>query len=188
MKRLVSLLAFFAFVFTFATAQELEGGRYKGFLDAIFGLNKIEAGPGLRENSIGLTTSHGYQINPYLYTGAGVGMHYYSKGDGIVGLPLFANIRANLCTGAVTPFIDAKVGYSPMKKVRGLYFSPSFGLRMGVDGNGAANLTIGYTMQKRKLGEVWDYVVTPNGLVLTDNQNFFASAIQGFYVSIGFDF
>ena len=188
MKRIVSVLVLVTFMFTFASAQELEGGRYKGFVDAFFGLNKIEAQSGLKENSIGLTTSHGYQINPYLYTGAGIGMHYYSKGDGIVGLPLFANFRANLGTGAVTPFVDVKVGYSPMKKVRGLYFSPSIGLRMGVEGNGAANLTIGYTMQKRKLGEVWDYVITPNGLVLLDNQSFFASAIQGFYVSIGFDF
>ena len=78
MKRLVSLLVLSAFVFTFVSAQELEGGRYRGFVDAIFGLNKIEAQLGLKENSIGLTTSHGYQINPYLYTGAGIGLHYYN--------------------------------------------------------------------------------------------------------------
>ena len=40
MRKFLTILTLLTF--SFANAQELEGGRYKGFLDATFGLNKIK--------------------------------------------------------------------------------------------------------------------------------------------------
>jgi hypothetical protein len=97
----------------------------------------------------GITTSQGYQINPYIYVGAGLGVHLYSMDnfETSVALPIFANFRANFTKTKVSPFFDAKIGYSVVD-LKGLYLSPSLGVRIGLSNNLGLNIKVGYSAQK----------------------------------------
>lgn len=114
---------------------------YKGFIDFgyTFDLSDYDAA------KIEFMTSHGYQFSPYFYLGAGIGLHYYT-GIEDISVPLFANVRANMMTGNVTPFVDGKIGYS-LGEVDGFYFSPSLGCRIAVAERTGINLSLGYVMQ-----------------------------------------
>ena len=80
----------------------------------------------------GLTTSQGYQINPYIYVGAGFGVHIYTKDnfETSLALPIFTNFRANFTKTKVSPFFDAKIGYS-IVDLKGWFLSPSIGVGAG---------------------------------------------------------
>ncbi len=96
----------------------------------------------------GVTTSHGYQINPTFFVGAGVGVERCGKvGKWVV--PLFIQGRIDMKFGKFSPFGDLRLGTNVGNGI-GAYFSPSIGYRfnwgrkMGV--NIGAGLTLaGYT-------------------------------------------
>ncbi len=123
---------------------------YRGFVD----LNWI-GGVGTTSgvDCIGLLTSHGCQISPYLYTGLGIGFNYFYNGTA-VNMPIFANVRTDLLQNSISPFVDIKVGYSVFD-AEGFHFSPSVGCRFKVR-DIAVNLGVGYTLQKFKFG-IYDY-------------------------------
>jgi small nuclear ribonucleoprotein (snRNP)-like protein len=108
---------------------------YKGFFDVGYTMKM----GGLSSSRIEITTSHGYQITPSLFIGAGLGVNLYSDGfyknsiyvnDSIGGpkdvmnksadslnlsaaLPIFADIRYNFITeGQIIPFAGLKAGYT----------------------------------------------------------------------------
>lgn len=62
-------------------------------------------------------------------------------------IPFFANVRFNLGSARVTPYIDAKLGYA-VGDMQGLYVSPSVGVRIGIRGKFAINVATGYTGQQ----------------------------------------
>lgn len=115
---------------------------YRGYIDlgytlgtGIFALDRIE-----------LTTSHGYQIIPYLYVGAGAGVSYYLDYDSFA-LPIFANVRAYILDNSISPYVDLKIGYSVLD-LKGFYMNPSIGCKVY-----AFNVSAGYALQKQK---EWD--------------------------------
>ena len=129
---------------------------YRGFVDAVW---TIGVGDAAGADRIGLLTSHGYQIMPQLYVGAGVGINYYYNGTA-VNMPVFANIRTDILPHSVTPYIDLKGGYS-FFEAKGLYLSPSVGCRFRIGDRLALNAGVGYTLQKCELWlydgyEYWD--------------------------------
>lgn len=130
-------------------AQSLNGNSYKGYAD--FSLSPGNDGVYYKVNTMGyaLTTSQGYQINPYIYLGAGLGVHLYSMDnfETSVALPIFANFRVNFTKTKVSPFFDAKIGYSVVD-LKGLYLSPSLGVRIGLSDNLGLNIKVGYSAQK----------------------------------------
>lgn len=130
-------------------AQSLKGNSYKGYAD--FSLSPGNDGVYYKVNTMGyaLTTSQGYQINPYIYLGAGLGVHLYSMDnlETSVALPIFANFRVNFTKTKVSPFFDAKIGYSVVD-LKGLYLSPSLGVRIGLSDNLGLNIKVGYSAQK----------------------------------------
>ena len=130
-------------------AQSLKGNSYKGYVD--FSLSPGNDGVYYKVNTMGyaLTTSQGYQINPYIYLGAGLGVHLYSMDnfETSVALPIFANFRANFTKTKVSPFFDAKIGYSVVD-LKGVYLSPSLGVRIGLSNNLGLNIKVGYSAQK----------------------------------------
>lgn len=73
------------------------------------------------------STSHGYQFNPYIFAGVGVGVNYYHTPDAVT-LPVFADIRGTFLNNTISPYIDLKVGYTFLD-VEGLYVAPSIGCR-----------------------------------------------------------
>jgi hypothetical protein len=111
---------------------------YKGFVDlgytigvGVWGLERLE-----------LSTSHGFQFNPHLYVGAGIAANYYFNAEAI-GLPIFAHVRGNILNNSISPYVDFRIGYSPLKEVQGLYMNPSIGCKIH-----SFNVSMGYVMQR----------------------------------------
>ena len=111
---------------------------YKGFLD--FGYT-VGVGD-FEEDRIEFSTSHGYQFNPHFYAGIGVGLSYFTDAE-VLGVPIFAHIRANLLDKAISPYVDFRIGYSPTEDVKGFYMAPSIGCKIN-----SFNISLGYVMQK----------------------------------------
>lgn len=115
---------------------------YRGFLDLGYtiGVGDYAAG------RLDITTTHGYQTCPYFFIGVGTGIHYYTEGSSI-GVPLFADLRADFLDNWVTPFFDFKIGYS-VADISGFYMCPSIGCRFGFGNNLGMHISLGYTLQK----------------------------------------
>ena len=92
------------------------------------------------------TTSHGYQIIPYLFVGAGAGFHYDFDWESI-SIPIFADIRYTALDNNISPIVGIKIGYSVLD-LEGVYFNPSIGCRFGLSNGFAMNVTFNYQMQK----------------------------------------
>lgn len=125
---------------------------YKGFVDVsyAFGVGHINL------DRAEFSTIHGYQFNPYLYLGLGIGVNYYQhNADGVV--PIFANVKGTFLKGNITPFVDMRLGYS-VGDVEGVYVNPSFGCRLGVGKRFGINISLGYTLQKSEPYE--EYIQT----------------------------
>ena len=111
---------------------------YKGFIDlgytigvGFWSIDRLE-----------LSTSHGYQFNPYLYVGGGVAANYYFDAESF-GLPFFAHVRGNILNNKISPYVDFRIGYSPLEDVRGFYMAPSIGCKIY-----SFNVSLGYVVQK----------------------------------------
>ena len=138
-----------------ASAQNVSGNCYRGFVDAGY-----DVGIGYFEMShFSITTSHGYQFNPYIFLGAGTAFHfmkgYKTPGMNIaldereskVDIPVFANARVNFMKKKVTPFIDGKVG-TYVTNNGGMYWNLSAGCRIATNQKQAVNISVGYASEK----------------------------------------
>lgn len=131
-----------------------DSGRIRTFESGYRGL--FETGYSFGVGSYGadfysVTTSHGYQFNPYFYLGIGSGINIYTEpGLGTpIAVPLFVNPRVNFLDNDISPYFDAKIGYS-FVDFEHFYFNPSIGVSFGVHEKVGLNLSFGYTMQ------LWD--------------------------------
>lgn len=121
---------------------------YRGFVEMGYAIGTGDNA----EDRLEISTSHGYQFNPYLFLGGGVGFHYYTNADEAM-LPFFVDFRANFIRGSVTPYAGVKLGYSALLgdifgSSGGLYFSPSIGVRFSIDSDKAINVSLGYSLQR----------------------------------------
>ncbi len=92
----------------------------------------------------GMTTSHGYQINPIFFIGAGIGLEKCNKIDNWIA-PIFVQGRADLKFGRFTPFADLRLGANMAEGV-GIYFSPSIGYRINWGRKAGINIGAGLTL------------------------------------------
>lgn len=130
--------------------REMKSTGYRGFVEAssIFSVGKDKY-----NSIINVSTSHGYQFNPYWFTGGGLALH----GCGM--LPLFAEARGNLLAGRYTPFVDLKTGVAfdvdrfrskyniSHRSNRAFYFlNPSIGFSFSLSRAYAMNVRIDYTL------------------------------------------
>ena len=132
---------------------------YRGFVDLGYAIGKLYGA----KNRMEVTTSHGYQFNPYIYAGLGAGVHYYYddgyfvyNGNGYFddskwAVPIFANFRADFMNKKIAPFLDLKIGYIIYNDANGFYLSPTFGYRFGLKSNLALNVGVGYNLQQAKI-------------------------------------
>lgn len=102
-----------------------------------------------------VNTSHGYQFNPYLFVGGGVGVHYYFDASDAL-IPVFADFRANVLPGKIAPYADFKIGYSLGVSDglygAGLFLAPSVGVRFGLgDNTHAIRAGLGFSLQQFSL-------------------------------------
>ena len=119
---------------------------YRGFVELGYTVGTGDWGA----NRVEFATSHGYQFNPYFYAGLGAGVNYYHEGDGVVEVPIFADLRADILNNWITPYVDFRIGYT-VYDYTGFYMSPTVGCRFAFDNSLALNFGIGYTMQKVEL-------------------------------------
>lgn len=134
-------------------AQTTKG--YHGFADLGYtiGVGDYEFG------RFEISTTHGYQVNPYFFVGGGVGFHFMSEckyGDpeipldlrkSKISIPLFADFRGTFTKRKFAPFVDLKLGYFVTNN-DGFYGNISAGCRMLTKGSQAVSLSIGYTYEK----------------------------------------
>lgn len=144
---------------------------YKAFIDAgyTFGIGDF------KEDRLEITTSHGVQINPYVYIGGGVGANYWIDSE-LFSVPVFFNSRINFINKQISPYLDIKAGYS-FFDVEGLYIAPSFGCKIW-----HFNVSIGYTIQRTKV-EWYYFTLYDSGYYTTTNEN-----LNGINFKLGFEF
>ena len=95
------------------------------------------------------STTHGLQVNPFFFFGLGVGIDYHFDYK-TVFMPFYLDLRTYFINRRISPFLDAKIGYSPIDGT-GLYFTPSLGVSFGVANKCALNLSVGYNMQRTEM-------------------------------------
>jgi hypothetical protein len=107
--------------------------RYRGFVEESVG---FALGDYSELANIQILTSHGCQINPYIYAGGGVAFRGWSEIGGgdyyPFNLVLFAHARSELHSrydGRCSPYFDLKAGYAT-GDFDGFYCSPSVGFHV----------------------------------------------------------
>lgn len=144
---------------------------YKGFVETgySFGLDDHTT------NRIELSTSHGYQFNPYLFLGAGLGVSYFSEVNE-AAVPLFADFRVNFTKKPSTPFANVQFGYAN-GDIDGIYLSTSVGMRFELPAKKALNLKLSFTLQNN------EYTYGFNGHYFSDTESLNAVGLK-----LGFEF
>lgn len=190
MKKIFLLFAMMtAFIGCFAQTNS----GYRGFADLGYTIGVGDYDFGRFE----ISTTHGYQVNPYFFLGGGVGFHfmqsYETKGmeialdkrDSKVSIPLFADFRGTFSKRKFAPFADLKLGYFVTNN-DGFYGNISAGCRMTVKGNQAVSLSIGYTYEKLEF-ETFDRFTNPG-----HNMNYTRDPrkldCEGVSIKLGYDF
>lgn len=169
MKRtILLLLAIIAFAHVSEARQPKRG--YRGFLEWSssvrsdnYGVFNIHGDLIMqRESSFytGLTTSHGYQINPMFFVGAGLGMERCGKLDNWV-VPIFLQGRIDLKFGKFTPFGDLRLGAN-LAEGAGIYFSPSIGYRFNWGRKMGVNIGAGLTLAGYKADHYEGTIIGPD--------------------------
>ena len=145
---------------------------YKGFIDfgGVIGIGNRGDG------AIAVSTTHGYQFNPYFFFGAGIGIEYHMNWETFF-IPVFADIKTYFLNKNISPFLGLKAGYS-VYDGKGCYINPHIGVTLSSSPRFGMNLTIGYNMQKAKIND------RPKNIKnYKDNM-----AINGISIKLGFEF
>ena len=146
----------------------------------------IEGGRTLHTDDMGLFsttdiyTTHGFQFNPYLYVGAGAGIRL---GDSYTAIPIYADVNYTMLKKKVSPFIDAKIGYS-LLDASGFYMNPGIGVSWNFYKGLSVFLKVGYTYNANPCDD-W---IKPNEMGWVSEQNKTDIYPHGVSVSIGFGF
>lgn len=117
---------------------------YAGFFEAAVGID----GPGTPDPTIGLTTVHGWMMNPQLFVGLGSGItaHY----DNGIYVPLFLDVRGYSSPNQkFSPFAELRIGgsvYTDSRPSKGFMFSPGAGISIGLGSRCALDLALRYTL------------------------------------------
>ena len=134
---------------------------YRGLVEVGTIVNFRASGIPIAKGAFSVTTSHGYQFNPHVFLGAGLGLDYHAAG-GRLFVPLFADVRANFLNRDITPFFGVKIGYAVGSKASegvnpGVYFNPTFGMRFILKPDFVMNVALGYNLQQQVVEEYYLY-------------------------------
>jgi len=148
-------------------------------------------------NRFEINTTHGYQFNPYVFLGGGIGFHFMSQYNinekqlisfnyryHYIDLPIFADAKFTLINGTITPFVDAKAGFF-ITHGGGTYINGSVGCRFAVWGRQAFNISIGYTYENLQFDTYKGFVSQQNIAKLVNNKKKATFAIS---LRIGYEF
>lgn len=126
-------------------------------------------------NTFNFAMVNGYRFNPNFYIGAGVGFGYTNNLNGInithlfsvsntteyrqglVLIPIYAQIKINLTNSNVSPFLLANVGYTiDGRKDFGFMFAPTFGIDFKINDKQSIYSQIGFNVQNHKYSYIKD--------------------------------
>lgn len=173
-------------------AQNIASSCYRAYVDAGYtiGMGDYELG------RFEVNTSHGYQISPYFFIGAGIGLHFmpeYETPDmdialdtreSSVDIPVFANVRANFTKGKITPFVDLKGG-TYLTNNGGLYANLSIGCRIATNAKNGIYIAAGYTMAKIEF-ETFERFTSSSSMDYTRSGR--KCDTEGISIKVGYEF
>ncbi len=152
MKKILFILTIM--LATVSAEARQPGKGYRGFLDWSSSVRSEKFGSitiggattTYHDNTFytGFSTSHGYQINPVFFVGAGLGMERCGKWDSWIA-PVFLQGRADFLFGKLTPFGDLRLGYN-VANGGGVYVSPTIGYRFNWGRKMGVNLGLGMSI------------------------------------------
>ena len=175
-----------------SNAQNTSRNGYRGFVDTGYSVGIGDYDFGRFE----VNTSHGYQINPYLFIGAGTGLHFMSSyktknmdipldiRESKVDIPVFANLHCNFLKKKVSPFIDVKGGTYVTNK-GGLYVNASAGCRYSFNEKQEINLSVGYAAEKLQF-ETFDRFTNHTSLNYTRSTTLYDT--EAITIKLGYEF
>ncbi|MCE1168644.1 MAG: hypothetical protein LWX70_11170 [Sphingobacteriia bacterium] len=108
---------------------------------------------------LSLNIVNGYQFNPYIYAGVGVGLRYYTDDKKAV-IPVFLNFRTTFIGSKVSPYLELAGGFSynatdDFERV-GVYLHPSIGAQFSLTDQSKMYVGVGYELQKKEV-YLYDY-------------------------------
>jgi hypothetical protein len=130
-----------------AAGAKQPGTGYRGFIDADYALFKHNAPGFARQHAhhAGISTTHGYQIIPQLFVGAGIGIENNTYTSNFY-FPVFADVRTDLQFGRFTPYADMRLGWT-LASDGGFLWQPTVGYRFNWGRTFAINLGVGCYLQ-----------------------------------------
>lgn len=143
-----------------------------------------------------LSSSHGYQFNPYLFLGGGLGLHFMQKyatpnidipldsRKSKIDIPIYAETRVTFIDGSISPFISARGGYF-LTNNGGLYLNASIGCRIATSVNHAINVSVGYSSQKLEF-ETFKRFNSPSSMDYSTEKRKLPT--EGISIRIGYEF
>lgn len=184
MKRQIIFILLLLSVTVGSMARQPERG-YRGFLDWSNSLRSDKFIERYTTYYSGVSTSHGFQFNPWLYVGGGLNWEHHSD-SGTDILAVFVDGRTDLKFGKFTPFGDVRLGFS-MTDGGGVYFSPTIGYRFNWGRKVGINLGIGLTV-KGKSADIYDDIFTDDGYFISNKIGTIRWTTTYFSFRLGFDF
>lgn len=191
-KIMISLLMLLSII---SQAQTLQKG-YRGMFDVGYCHYLSQIDP----STIELTTSHGYQFNPYIFLGAGIGFDFtgesewgevsgrpYNKRAAKVDIPLFFNARANITKTRISPFADARVG-AYINNDGNIYANLALGCRYALNEKMGLSFSVGYEFRKVTVEQInmrTNYKSYNNEFYYTDRPD---QNVDGLVFKVGVDF
>lgn len=127
-------------------AQQADDARLQSFFDVnyLFTIYPSDTDTG---NSLGFSTSHGFQFNNYLYFGGGIGFNsFFCDGTTRLVVPIFGELRCNFLNRRTTPFVCGRYGYG-FGKIHGSYDSLALGMRLALKNNHSLTAGVEYSVQ-----------------------------------------
>lgn len=139
MKKVITILTL-CICFIQTNAQDFRPRGYMGFVEDLISYDVDN-----EQYSIGFATTHGYQFNPHIFVGAGVGVDYnYDKEKYYI--PVYGDFRWNIISRRATPFIELKSGYG-FGDIEGVYESAAIGCDVAITERFGIYAALGYTYQ-----------------------------------------
>lgn len=176
-----------------ANAQNITENCYRGFVDVGYSLGVGD----YKFVRTEVNTSHGFQFDPYLFCGFGMGLHlmpeYETEGmiipldtrDRKVDVTIFANLRYNITKGQIAPYVDLKGG-TFVNNNGGLYLYGALGCRIAINEKQAMNFSVGYSSENLEF-ETFSGLTYVSGTPLVDRTRTKYDT-QSITIKAGFEF
>lgn len=160
MRKVFAILLLMFVCSGFVIRGELPERGYRGFVESenffFPDLGFLVGGGGDSDFWTGFSTTHGYQFGPHIFVGLGMSClwmlndnDYNNDAPKVEYLPLFADIRSDMCFGRFTPFVDLRMGCNLLR--HGAFSSAlALGYRFDWGRRFALNLAMGLNLRGRR--------------------------------------